>query len=103
MCLIQVDLDELALQRKKEREAREAEKLKNAKSIVVLDVKPYDSETDLKGIEAEVRKITIEGLTWGKGQLADVAYGIQVRNVSIFLVIYWCDFDNEDIFLSSPR
>ena len=38
-----------------------------AKSSVLLDVKPWDDETDMKALEAEVRKIEMDGLVWGAG------------------------------------
>ncbi|KAK3873391.1 hypothetical protein Pcinc_021592 [Petrolisthes cinctipes] len=47
-----------------------------AKSSVMLDVKPWDDETDLQATEAEIRKIKIEGLQWGASKLAPLAYGI---------------------------
>lgn len=39
-----------------------------AKSSVLLDVKPWDDETDMKVMEAEVRKIEMDGLLWGAGK-----------------------------------
>lgn len=36
-----------------------------AKSSIVLDVKPWDDETDMKEMEAKVRTITMDGLVWG--------------------------------------
>ena len=36
-----------------------------AKSSVVLDVKPWDDETDMKKMEEHVRKIEMDGLLWG--------------------------------------
>lgn len=36
-----------------------------AKSSVVLDVKPWSDETDLKDMETNVRKIESVGLKWG--------------------------------------
>lgn len=36
-----------------------------AKSNIILDVKPWDDETDMKKMEEEVRKITTDGLIWG--------------------------------------
>lgn len=38
-----------------------------AKSNIILDVKPWDDETDMKVLEAEVRKIETDGLLWGAG------------------------------------
>ena len=36
-----------------------------AKSNVILDVKPWDDETDMKAMEEKVRTITCDGLHWG--------------------------------------
>ncbi|KAF0291375.1 Elongation factor 1-beta [Amphibalanus amphitrite] len=48
-----------------------------AKSSVLLDVKPWDDETDMKALEAEVRKIEMDGLVWGAGKLVPLAFGIK--------------------------
>lgn len=48
-----------------------------AKSNVILDVKPWDDETDMKLLEESVRKITCEGLVWGISKLVPLAYGIK--------------------------
>ncbi|GIY46804.1 elongation factor 1-beta [Caerostris extrusa] len=47
-----------------------------AKSSVVLDVKPWSDDTDMKELEVAVRKIKMEGLTWGASKLVPLAYGI---------------------------
>lgn len=39
-----------------------------AKSNIILDVKPWDDETDMKEVEAQVRKIEADGLLWGAGK-----------------------------------
>ena len=36
-----------------------------AKSNIVLDVKPWDDETDMKELENCVRSVSCEGLLWG--------------------------------------
>jgi translation elongation factor EF-1beta len=36
-----------------------------AKSSILLDVKPWDDETDMKALEEAVRKIEMDGLLWG--------------------------------------
>lgn len=48
-----------------------------AKSNVILDVKPWDDETDMKLLEESVRKITCEGMVWGVSKLVPLAYGIK--------------------------
>lgn len=53
-----------------------------AKSSLVLDVKPWDDETDLKVMEQELRKITSDGLLWGASKFVPVAFGIQKLSIS---------------------
>jgi len=53
-----------------------------AKSNVILDVKPWDDETDMKELEREVRKITMEGLLWGVSKLVPVGYGINKLQIA---------------------
>jgi len=47
-----------------------------AKSNIILDVKPWDDETDMKELEKCVRSIQTDGLVWGTSKLAPVGYGI---------------------------
>lgn len=47
-----------------------------AKSSIVLDVKPWDDETDMKEMEAKVRTIVMDGLVWGASKLVPVGFGI---------------------------
>lgn len=47
-----------------------------AKSSVLLDVKPWDDETNMKTMEEHVRTIVMEGLVWGASKLVPVGYGI---------------------------
>lgn len=47
-----------------------------AKSSVLLDVKPWDDETDMKKMEECVRTIHWDGLLWGAAKLVPVGYGI---------------------------
>ena len=43
---------------------------------MLLDVKPWDDETDMKKMEELVRKIEMDGLLWGASKLVPVGYGI---------------------------
>jgi len=43
-----------------------------AKSLVTLDVKPWDDETDMKILEESVRSIEKDGLVWGSSTLVPV-------------------------------
>ena len=36
-----------------------------AKSNIILDVKPWDDETDMQEMERSVRSIEADGLLWG--------------------------------------
>lgn len=47
-----------------------------AKSSIVLDVKPWDDETDMKELEKVTRTIEMDGLVWGASKLVPVGYGI---------------------------
>jgi len=48
-----------------------------AKSNVVLDIKPWDDETDMAAMEQAVRSIKMEGLLWGVSKLVPVAFGVK--------------------------
>ncbi|KRZ83654.1 Elongation factor 1-beta [Trichinella sp. T8] len=48
-----------------------------AKSNIILDVKPWDDETDLKLMEESIRNITTDGLIWGPSKILPVAYGVK--------------------------
>lgn len=48
-----------------------------AKSMVTLDVKPWDDETDMKALTDCVKSIAMDGLVWGTHKLVAVGYGIK--------------------------
>jgi len=56
-----------------------------AKSVVTMDVKPWDDETDMKELEKAVRSIEKDGLVWGASTLVPVGFGI--KKLQITLVI----------------
>uniref|UniRef100_A0A1I7URC2 Elongation factor 1-beta n=1 Tax=Caenorhabditis tropicalis TaxID=1561998 RepID=A0A1I7URC2_9PELO len=56
-----------------------------AKSSVILDVKPWDDETDLAEMEKLVRGIEMDGLVWGGAKLIPIGYGI--KKLQIITVI----------------
>lgn len=74
--------DEEAEKAKAERAAKMAEQKKGgkpgviAKSSVVLDIKVWDDETDLKQVETQVREVQKDGLLWGASKLVPVAFGM---------------------------
>ncbi|XP_025091178.1 elongation factor 1-beta-like isoform X2 [Pomacea canaliculata] len=75
------DDEEVEALRKKRLEEYAAKKAKKpaviAKSSVILDVKPWDDETDMQEMEKLVRTIKKDGLVWGASKLVDLAYGIK--------------------------
>ncbi|KAM8966675.1 elongation factor 1-delta isoform 5-T5 [Pelodytes ibericus] len=48
-----------------------------AKSSILLDVKPWDDETDMAKLEECVRTVQMDGLLWGSSKLVPVGYGIK--------------------------
>jgi len=48
-----------------------------AKSSVILDVKPWDDETNMQDLEKAVRTVEMDGLLWGASKLVPVGYGIK--------------------------
>ncbi|KAF2842518.1 elongation factor 1-beta [Patellaria atrata CBS 101060] len=56
-----------------------------AKSIVTLDVKPWDDETDMKELEANVRGIEQDGLVWGASKLVAVGFGIKKLQINLVI------------------
>nr|ABM55537.1 putative elongation factor 1 beta' [Maconellicoccus hirsutus] len=48
-----------------------------AKSSIILDVKPWDDETDMTEMDTKVRSIEMDGLVWGASKLVPVGYGIK--------------------------
>ncbi|KAL0967041.1 hypothetical protein UPYG_G00303830 [Umbra pygmaea] len=88
------DDDDIDLFGSDEEEDAEAEKLKEeriaayaakkskkpaliAKSSILLDVKPWDDETDMAKLEECVRSVVADGLLWGQSKLVPVGYGIK--------------------------
>lgn len=54
-----------------------------AKSIVTLDVKPWDDETDLEQLLANVKAIEKDGLTWGAHTWIPVGFGIKKLQINL--------------------
>ncbi|XP_076361094.1 elongation factor 1-beta [Tachypleus tridentatus] len=76
------EIDEEAEKLKQERLKQYQEKKSKkpgpiAKSSVVLDVKPWDDETNMEEMEKNVRTIECDGLVWGAAKLVPLAYGIK--------------------------
>jgi len=56
-----------------------------AKSVVTMDVKPWDDETDMKLLEESVRGIAKDGLVWGASQLVAVGFGIKKLQINLVI------------------
>ncbi|XP_071721862.1 elongation factor 1-beta-like [Rutidosis leptorrhynchoides] len=61
-------------------------KKESGKSSVLLDVKPWDDETDMKKLEEAVRSIEMPGLLWGASKLVAVGYGIKKLQIMMTIV-----------------
>ncbi|KAL2102781.1 hypothetical protein ACEWY4_001949 [Coilia grayii] len=53
-----------------------------AKSSILLDVKPWDDETDMAKMEECVRTVELDGLVWGQSKLVPVGYGIKKLQIA---------------------
>ncbi|GFP97599.1 elongation factor 1-beta 1 [Phtheirospermum japonicum] len=71
-----------------EREAAKApaKKKESGKSSVLMDIKPWDDETDMKKLEEAVRSIEMPGLFWGASKLVPVGYGIKKLQIMLTIV-----------------
>ncbi|XP_005160976.1 eukaryotic translation elongation factor 1 delta b (guanine nucleotide exchange protein) isoform X2 [Danio rerio] len=93
------DDDDIDLFGSDEEEDEEAERLKEqrlqeyaakkakkpaliAKSSILLDVKPWDDETDMSKLEECVRSVQMDGLLWGASKLMPVGYGIKKLQIN---------------------
>lgn len=75
------------------------------KSSVLMDVKPWDDETDMKELEKAVRSVEQEGLTWGASKFVEVGYGIKKLQIMMTIVDDLVSPDNiiEDYLTAEPR
>merc|ERR1711962_36000 len=78
--------DEEKKKRTEERlQAYHAKKAAIAKTSVVLDIKPWDDETDMTEMLNNVKTIEKDGLVWGASKLVPVGYGI--NKLRIIMVV----------------
>merc|ERR1739838_583574 len=77
------EAERLKEQRLKEYAERKAKKpTLIAKSSILLDVKPWDDETDMAKLEECVRSVQADGLLWGSSKLVPVGYGIKKLQIA---------------------
>ncbi|CAL8083557.1 unnamed protein product [Calicophoron daubneyi] len=73
----------LRAERTAELKARKSKKAPEvAKSNIILEVKPWGDDTDLKKMESLVREIKTDGLLWGASKLVPLAYGIKKLQIA---------------------
>ncbi|SCW00991.1 LAFE_0D02630g1_1 [Lachancea fermentati] len=78
------EAEKLKAKRLAEYNAKKAAKPKPAaKSIVTMDVKPWDDETDLEELLANVKSIEMEGLSWGAHQWIPIGFGIKKLQINL--------------------
>lgn len=79
-----------ALAAKRAEAAKTAKKEKKKpveRSQVVIEVKPWEAETDLEELAAKIKALPVEGLTWGEGhKLVPVAFGIKKLLVQCVII-----------------
>ncbi|KAI3942034.1 hypothetical protein MKW92_010065 [Papaver armeniacum] len=61
-------------------------KKESGKSSILLDVNPWDDETDMAKLEETVRSVQMEGLSWGMSKLVAVGYGIKKLQIMMTIV-----------------
>ncbi|XP_043075838.1 eukaryotic translation elongation factor 1 delta b (guanine nucleotide exchange protein) isoform X5 [Puntigrus tetrazona] len=77
------EAERLKEQRLQEYAAKKAKKpVLIAKSSILLDVKPWDDETDMAKLEECVRSVQVDGLLWGASKLVPVGYGIKKLQIN---------------------
>jgi len=82
----------LAKKLKEEKDAKEGKTKKDKekpveKSLIVLEVKPWEADTDLEMVWREIIKYQQEGLSWGQNfKLEPVAYGIKKLVMTVTIV-----------------
>lgn len=84
---VDAEAEKLKQQRLAEYAAKKAAKGPKpaAKSIVTLDVKPWDDETDLEELLANVKSIEQDGLTWGAHTWIPVGFGIKKLQINLVI------------------
>jgi len=54
-----------------------------AKSLVTMDVKPWDDETNMEELKANLLAIEMDGLVWGASQYVAVGFGIKKLQINL--------------------
>ena len=89
--------EKAALEAKKKADAaaKTTKKAAIAKSSILVDIKPWDDETNLTELATKLTSIVRDGLVWGANKLVPVAYG--VKKLQQLLVIEDDKVSGEDL------
>jgi elongation factor 1-beta len=80
------EAEKLKAERLAEYNKKKAGKVKPAaKSIVTLDVKPWDDETNMDELKSSVLSIEQDGLVWGASKLVAVGFGIKKLQINLVI------------------
>ncbi|KAF2856083.1 elongation factor 1 beta subunit [Plenodomus tracheiphilus IPT5] len=80
------EAEKIKAERLAEYNKKKAGKVKPAaKSIVTLDVKPWDDETSMEELKANVLAIEKDGLVWGASTLVAVGFGIKKLQINLVI------------------
>ncbi|KAL6704000.1 hypothetical protein ACN47E_008851 [Coniothyrium glycines] len=80
------EAEKLKAERLAEYNKKKAGKVKPAaKSVVTLDVKPWDDETNMDELKASVLSIEQDGLVWGASKLVAVGFGIKKLQINLVI------------------
>lgn len=93
-----------AIKAKKEKAAKKGAQIQ--KTMFVYDVKPYDTETDLLALAAELKQQTHPGIIcWGEEhKLIDVAFGVKKLRISMIVDDdKACTDDLEELMVADGR
>uniref|UniRef100_A0A3P8VFY9 Elongation factor 1-delta n=1 Tax=Cynoglossus semilaevis TaxID=244447 RepID=A0A3P8VFY9_CYNSE len=92
------EAEKLKEQRLKEYAEKKAKKpALIAKSSILLDVKPWDDETDMVKLEECVRSIQTDGLLWGTSKQVPVGYGIKKLQIACVVDISYLLFQVQSV------
>jgi elongation factor 1-beta len=83
------EAERIKQQRLAEYNEKKSKKAKTiAKSVVTMDVKPWDDETDMAELEKAVRSIEQPGLLWGSSKLVAVGFGIKKLQITLVIGVW---------------
>ena len=84
----------LRAEAEKKKAAKEANK-KVEKSLLVINIKPYDEETDLKALFEKIRATEVKGCKWSEScNIEPLAYGLCYLQISCVIEDDVCSEDD---------